>query len=223
MGGTSMACPLVAGCAALARQYFVDKRDTSPSAALLKATLVNGALAYRTNSKADRDAHPNFHQGFGEVSLTTSLPTRANQAYGRITRWSPRLLSHRPATSARDKRLIAAALSSAVPTIGWPILMLSPASRGKALFHQAPKYPVLPAGSSERARCRGNQPSTAGVQPSAIGLLRAGGVRRMDGLGLAGRRVHAADLSAPERRIRQCVSLSPYYRRSCLRSNERQE
>jgi serine protease AprX len=47
MGGTSMACPLVAGCAALVRQYFVDERDTSPSAALLKATLVNGALAYR--------------------------------------------------------------------------------------------------------------------------------------------------------------------------------
>ena len=46
MGGTSMACPLVAGCAALVRQYFVDERDTSPSAALLKATLVNGAAGF---------------------------------------------------------------------------------------------------------------------------------------------------------------------------------
>ena len=78
MGGTSMACPLVAGCAALVRQYFVDERDTSPSAALLKATLVNGARWLTgTDSMADRDARPNFHQGFGEVSLTTSIPNPA--------------------------------------------------------------------------------------------------------------------------------------------------
>jgi serine protease AprX len=75
MGGTSMACPLVAGCAALIRQYFVDERDTSPSAALLKATLINGARWLRgADSVADRNARPNFHQGFGEVSLTTSIP-----------------------------------------------------------------------------------------------------------------------------------------------------
>jgi serine protease AprX len=75
MGGTSMACPLVAGCAALVRQYYVDERHTSPSAALLKATLVNGARWLTgADSIADRGARPNFHQGFGEVSLTTSLP-----------------------------------------------------------------------------------------------------------------------------------------------------
>ena len=42
MGGTSMAAPLVAGCAALVRQYYVDERRSQPSAALLKATLING-------------------------------------------------------------------------------------------------------------------------------------------------------------------------------------
>lgn len=78
MGGTSMACPLVAGCAVLVRQYFVDHRDTSPSAALLKATLVNGTRWLTgDDSLADRDALPNFHQGFGAVNLTTAIPNPA--------------------------------------------------------------------------------------------------------------------------------------------------
>jgi serine protease AprX len=78
MGGTSMACPLVAGCAALVRQYFVDERDSSPSAALLKATLVNGARWLSgPDSVADREARPNFHQGFGAVNLTTTVPNPA--------------------------------------------------------------------------------------------------------------------------------------------------
>jgi subtilisin family serine protease len=75
MGGTSMACPLVTGCAALVRQYFVDQRAISPSAALLKATLINGARwLTAADSMADRNARPNFHQGFGAVSLATSIP-----------------------------------------------------------------------------------------------------------------------------------------------------
>jgi len=78
MGGTSMACPLVAGCAALVRQYFVDERDNSPSAALLKATLVNGARWLSgPDSVADREARPNFHQGFGAVNLSTTVPNPA--------------------------------------------------------------------------------------------------------------------------------------------------
>jgi subtilisin family serine protease len=78
MGGTSMACPLVAGCATLVRQYFADERDTSPSAALLKATLVNGTRWLTgADSMADRDARPNFHQGFGAVNLTTTVPNPA--------------------------------------------------------------------------------------------------------------------------------------------------
>jgi subtilisin family serine protease len=78
MGGTSMACPLVAGCAALVRQYFVDRRDTLPSAALLKATLVNGARWLTgEDALADREGRPNFHQGFGSVSLTTTIPNAA--------------------------------------------------------------------------------------------------------------------------------------------------
>jgi subtilisin family serine protease len=44
-GGTSMAAPLVAGAAALVRQFFVERQGMAdPSAALVKATLINGAV-----------------------------------------------------------------------------------------------------------------------------------------------------------------------------------
>ena len=41
-GGTSMATPLVAGAAALVRQYYTDVQHVTPSAALIKATLISG-------------------------------------------------------------------------------------------------------------------------------------------------------------------------------------
>jgi subtilisin family serine protease len=43
MGGTSMATPLVAGTAALVRDFYTDIKEITPSAALIKATLINGA------------------------------------------------------------------------------------------------------------------------------------------------------------------------------------
>jgi hypothetical protein len=76
MGGTSMAAPLVAGCAALVRQFYVEDRQHAPSAALLKATLINGARWLTgQDSAADFGAAPNFHQGFGCVDLPATLPT----------------------------------------------------------------------------------------------------------------------------------------------------
>ncbi len=74
-GGTSMATPLVAGCAALVREYLVDERSHAPSAALLKAVLVNGARWLSgQDAVADHATDPNYHQGFGCVSLPDSLP-----------------------------------------------------------------------------------------------------------------------------------------------------
>jgi subtilisin family serine protease len=43
MGGTSMSTPLTAGAAALVRQYYTETEGIDPSAALVKATLINGA------------------------------------------------------------------------------------------------------------------------------------------------------------------------------------
>jgi serine protease AprX len=75
MGGTSMATPLVTGCAALVREYYTSVRDWSPSAALLKATLINGtAWLSGDDAVADWPRRPNYHQGFGAVRLADSLP-----------------------------------------------------------------------------------------------------------------------------------------------------
>jgi hypothetical protein len=64
--GTSMATPLVAGCAAVLRQAVKDKwAMQEPSAALIKALLVNGAVSLPRYS---RDA-----SGFVRVDLANSL------------------------------------------------------------------------------------------------------------------------------------------------------
>jgi len=75
MGGTSMAAPLVSGCAALVRQYFRG-RGHQPSAALVKATLINGTRRLTGfDAVADFSQLPNYHQGFGALHLPTSLPS----------------------------------------------------------------------------------------------------------------------------------------------------
>jgi len=81
MGGTSMAAPLVSGCAALVRQYYTETRGHQPSAALLKATLVNGTH-WLTGEDAihDHPTEPNYHQGFGCVYLPWSIPNPSEPA-----------------------------------------------------------------------------------------------------------------------------------------------
>lgn len=74
-GGTSMATPLVSGCAALIRQYYIDKRAHQPSAALLKATIVNSAKWLSgSDSIAPKNGTPNYHQGHGRVSMVRAIP-----------------------------------------------------------------------------------------------------------------------------------------------------
>jgi serine protease AprX len=74
-GGTSMATPLVSGCAALVRQYFVEQRQHQPSAALLKATLVNSTQWLTgADSTAPSPGKPNYHQGHGRIDMQMAIP-----------------------------------------------------------------------------------------------------------------------------------------------------
>jgi hypothetical protein len=74
-GGTSMSTPLVAGAAALVREFYMDQAIT-PSSALIKATLINGAVdipgQYAGPEVVD-GARPNQAEGWGRVNVGNSL------------------------------------------------------------------------------------------------------------------------------------------------------
>ncbi|HEV8211086.1 MAG TPA: S8 family serine peptidase [Vicinamibacterales bacterium] len=70
-GGTSMATPLVAGCAAVLREFAIKKKSIAkPSAALIKALLINGARNIGGQYvPSEAGVIPNIHQGFGRVDV----------------------------------------------------------------------------------------------------------------------------------------------------------
>ena len=80
LSGTSMASPAVAGSVTLVRQYFMDgwypsgqanaSDALTPSAALLKATVIAGA---RNMTSTSEGAAPSTGQGFGRIDLDDTL------------------------------------------------------------------------------------------------------------------------------------------------------
>ena len=75
IGGTSMATPLVAGCTALVREYLATEHQlTTPSAALVKAMLINGAQdAAGQYVPSETGGIPNNSEGFGRVDMAATL------------------------------------------------------------------------------------------------------------------------------------------------------
>ncbi len=75
-GGTSMATPLTAGAAAVARQFLVEKRGMArPSGALVKATLIHTAFDLYPGQYGEgagqelKVRRPNSDEGYGRVDM----------------------------------------------------------------------------------------------------------------------------------------------------------
>lgn len=69
MSGTSMATPLVSGSVALIREALQRRGKQQPSAALIKALLVNGATCF----SAPKGMVFDYQQGFGRVDVQRSI------------------------------------------------------------------------------------------------------------------------------------------------------
>ncbi|HEX6165105.1 MAG TPA: CARDB domain-containing protein [Vicinamibacterales bacterium] len=83
MGGTSMSAPLVAGGAAVVRDFYWKSRAHHASAALVKAVLINSAVdLLDENNDGVLDNFfpiPNMHEGWGRVDLANA--TDASDLY----------------------------------------------------------------------------------------------------------------------------------------------
>ncbi len=77
LAGTSMATPLVAGCAAVVREYFRKQHQVKPSGSLVKAMLINGAQDISGQYvPSEAGGIPNFAEGFGRVNLAATVGPR---------------------------------------------------------------------------------------------------------------------------------------------------
>ncbi len=73
-GGTSMATPITAGAVALIRQYLQKELFPKPSAALIKAVLIHGAVPMKGQYvPPEVGTVPNNDEGWGRINLEQSL------------------------------------------------------------------------------------------------------------------------------------------------------
>ncbi len=80
-GGTSMASPIVAGAAAIVREFYQEAHTVTPSSALIKATLINSAVDMLDENNDgvndNRFPIPNTHEGWGRINLVNATDKTA--------------------------------------------------------------------------------------------------------------------------------------------------
>lgn len=157
--GTSFASPTAAGAATLLRQYLRDgfyptgtasaQDSVLPSAALMKAMLINGAVQMSITSQAEilDSLDPDFSQGWGRLLLDTVLffsqPSRETRGLRVWDKWNASGI----ATGEVDEYTVDI-VSSDEPlkvTIAWTEPPPSPLS-GIALCHDLDLEAVSPGG-----------------------------------------------------------------------------
>ena len=112
LSGTSMAAPVVSGAAAIVRQYYQrQEKHQKPSAALLKATLINGTrwLDKYPVILNPQVGQPNHHQGFGRLNLERTLPNKRSNfklLFEDIYNKDPAALNKKVAAQAMWKRTV---------------------------------------------------------------------------------------------------------------------
>jgi uncharacterized membrane protein len=82
-GGTSAACPSVAGACALLVNYWRDKNGATPSPALAKALLINGARPLAGY------AYPGPDQGWGRVDVARSVISKPDRTIFTVDQSAP--------------------------------------------------------------------------------------------------------------------------------------
>jgi hypothetical protein len=98
LSGTSMATPVVSGAAALVREYYMNREYDTPSAALIKATLLNGTHRLTgANAMLGSTMIPNNNQGFGMLYLPDSIPNEGSrfQLWFRDAYKDPAMIMHK--------------------------------------------------------------------------------------------------------------------------------
>ncbi len=84
-GGTSMATPLTAGAATVVRDYLVNGAGISnPSAALVKAVLINSAVdisGYGNSAQEAGQPIPNNHEGWGRINVAAAISDTGRSYY----------------------------------------------------------------------------------------------------------------------------------------------
>jgi len=180
--GTSMATPVAAGAAALLRQYLMEgrlprHRSFTPSAALLKAMMINSATNVNrrysgtcTGAQQNIDygnaATPNEYQGFGRVTLQNVVPEGTNKGAFNTYVYDDENLSSF-GSRMHEVKITAPSDGSTMKDLRITLVWTDPpatSAAGKILVHDLDLYVLGPTGTVTYANGRSSPDTLNNVE-----------------------------------------------------------